>query len=74
VNRRVVAEKSAPYVSLSAAIGLGLAPMLWDYANVELTVEQAPNRAARDISFMMAAVGTDAILATAKSGALRGSV
>lgn len=74
VNRRVAAEKSAPYVSLGVATGLGLAPFLWDYANDQNTAERFLNQATRDISLRVAAFGTDKILTNVKGGALRGSV
>lgn len=71
--RRVLAAKSAPYVSLGAATGGGFAPILWGYANGEITAERTLYQATRASSLIGAGLGSDTILANIKDGALRGS-
>lgn len=74
VFRRVVAEKAAPYVSLGAAAGIGLAPIFWNYGNGTITSGHAIYQTTRVVSLMGTGYGTDMVLASVKGGALRGVV
>lgn len=73
VFRRVVAAKSAPYVSLGVAAGVGLAPMLWNYGNGDITAGRAMYQTTRITALMGTGFGTNAALASFKGGALRGT-
>ncbi len=73
VAKHIAAEKAAPYVSLGVSTGAGLAPIIWSYANGELTGDKLLRQATRDISLRLTAIGADATLANVKGGALRGS-
>lgn len=73
VFRRVVAAKSSPYVSLGVAAGVGLAPILWNYGNGDITAGRAMYQATRITALMGTGFGTNAALANIKGGALRGT-
>ena len=70
---QIAAAKQIRYVSLGAAIGLGFGPLLWNYANGEITTGRAMYQATRITALMGTGLGTDAILTSIKGGVLRGT-
>jgi len=69
----VAREQYSTYVSFGASLALALGPNVWDWANGNIAGNQALYRTTRALSLLGVGVGADALLATVKEGALRGT-
>lgn len=72
--RFCASERTATYVSFGAAMTLALGPTLLGLADGSLTPHNASYRAVRSLSLIGVGLGTEAVLASAGKGLLRGSV
>lgn len=72
--RTISRAESAGYVSLGTAAGLGLAPVLWKYANGETSDGTALYQTTKTLSLVNVGMTVDRGLTSYKSGALRGTV
>jgi len=74
IQRELIAEKSATYVSLGASLALASGSTVWDWASGNVSGDIGLYRATRTLSLLGVGLGTDALLMLAKQGALRGTI
>lgn len=74
VYRTTLRAETVTYVSLGAAAGLGIAPILWSYANGEASEGATLYQSAKTLSLINTGVAANRALESYKDGALKGSL